>query len=102
MEMKELKKKMDALWKIVKKDLDKGLKDTTTFAKKGEVYLKDVSEKGKEKVEALAFSLKREKLYYELGKVLSALPKSKWARSKKIGDITLKIKDLTRQIKKRS
>ncbi len=102
MEMKDLRKKMDNLWKIAKKDLDKALKDTSTLAKKGEVYLKDVSEKGKDKVEALTLSLKREKMYYELGKALSALPKSKWPKNTKAGNINSEIKKMSRQIKERS
>ncbi|RKY36141.1 MAG: hypothetical protein DRP72_04415, partial [Candidatus Omnitrophota bacterium] len=63
--MKELKRKIEKLWKPVKKDLDKILKETTSLAKKGESYLKDISEKGKENLELLSLFLKKEKLYYQ-------------------------------------
>ncbi|OQX87899.1 MAG: hypothetical protein B6D55_01960 [Candidatus Omnitrophica bacterium 4484_70.2] len=46
---KDLKEKINSLWRSTKKDLDKIIKDTTQLIKKGEEYIKDISEKGKEK-----------------------------------------------------
>jgi len=99
--MEELRKKMDSLWKSVKKDLEKVLKDTTKLIKKGEDYIKDFSEKGKDKLEKLTLSLQREKLYYELGKSISNLPKKRWTENKRIEEIVSKIRRINRQIKKK-
>lgn len=101
MKIEELKRKIDSLWKSTKKDLEKVLKDTTKLMKKGESYIKDFSEKGKDKLEELALSLQREKLYYELGKVISTLPKKRWTENKKVEEIVNKIRRINRQIKKR-
>ena len=68
--------------------------------KKGESYIKDFFEKGRDKLEELALSLQREKLYYELGKVISILPKKRWTESKKVEGIVNKIRRINRQIKK--
>ena len=99
--MEELKKKIDSLWKSAKKDLEKVLKDTTRLIKKGEDYIKDFSEKGKDKLEKLTLSLQREKLYYELGKIISNLPKKRWTENKRIEEIVSKIRKINRQIKKK-
>jgi len=99
--MEELKKKIDSLWRSAKKDLEKVLKDTTKLMKKGEEYIKDLSEKGKDKLEKLTLSLQREKLYYELGKAISNLPKKRWTENKRIEEIVSKIRKINRQIKKK-
>ncbi|MCK4518812.1 MAG: hypothetical protein KAU12_01710 [Candidatus Omnitrophica bacterium] len=92
MKKEELKKKIDTLWETSKKDLEKIMKNAERLAKEGERYIKDKSEKGKKQLEIAALSLQREKLYYELGKVLAKTPKSKWAITKKALDIVTKIK----------
>ena len=99
--MEELKKKIDSLWKLAKKDLEKVLKDTTKLMKKGEEYIKDLSERGKDKLEKLTLSLQREKLYYELGKTVSNLPKRRWVENKRIEEIVSKIRKINRQIKRK-
>jgi len=99
--MEKLKKKMDSLWKLAKKDLEGILKDTTKLMKKGENYIKDFSERGKDKLEKLTLSLQREKLYYELGKSISNLPKKRWVENKRIEEIVSKIRKINRRIKKK-
>lgn len=99
MKVEELKSKINKLWESTKKDLEKALKDTNNLVKKGEGYIKDVSEKGKEKLEAMRLTLKKEKLYYELGKTVSSLPKSRWVKNKKVGKLVEDIKKIHREIK---
>jgi predicted nucleic acid-binding Zn-ribbon protein len=101
MKIEELRKNIDRLWKVTKKDLEKASKETTELIKKGEEYIKDISERGRKKLEMMGFALKREKLYYELGKTISGLSKGRWLKSKKIGDLVSQIKKIDRLIKKR-
>jgi len=67
---------------------------------KGEKYLKNVSEKGAQQTKKLSLSLNREKLYYDLGKLVSRTPKTKWKSNQKIRSSVKIIKDLTKDIKK--
>ncbi len=99
MKVEELKKTIDNLWKNTKKDLDKVLKETATLVKKGESYIKDISEKGKKNLEILKLSVEREKLYYQLGKTISSLSKNKWKDNKKVNELVTKIRKISRQIK---
>ena len=68
--------------------MDKVLKDAQRLVRQGESYIKDKSEKGKIQLEIVALNLQREKLYYELGKVIARLPKNKWTVTKKPIDIS--------------
>ena len=99
MKVEELKGKIDVLWKATRKDLKKAMKETNTLLKKGEQYVKEAGEKGKVRLEALGFALMREKLYYELGRTLSTLPKNKWQTSKRAGKLINDIKKISRTIK---
>ena len=99
MKKKALKKKIDRLWKLSKKDLDKVLKDTTHLVKKGEDYIREISKKGEKTLEAMTFGLQRERLYYELGKSLASLSRKKWAKSKKVENSLNRIKSISRKIK---
>ena len=93
--LKDVKKQ---LWPKTKKELEKAIKNTKELIAKGESYIKAVSEKGANNVRKLSLRLKREKLYYGLGKQSACLAKSKWNTDKKIGDILKEIKSLDREI----
>ena len=97
---KDLKEKINSLWRSTKKDLDKIIKDTTQLARKGEEYIKDISEKGKKRLEYLSLFLQREKLYYQLGKKISSTSSHRWGKDKKIEEILKKIRKINRKIKK--
>lgn len=98
MKKKVLKQKIDRLWKLSKKDLDKILKDTSRLAKQGEEYIKEISKKGERNLEIMLLSLQKERLYYELGKSLADLSKSRWESSKKAENFLIKIKNISRKI----
>ncbi|MGD9014456.1 MAG: hypothetical protein PVI33_00285 [Candidatus Omnitrophota bacterium] len=100
MKKTELRQKIDRLWKLSKKDLEKILKDSSVLFKRGESYLKEVSKKGEKNLEVMLLSLQKERLCYELGKCLVGLSKNKWESSKKIINFLNKIKDINRKIKK--
>lgn len=106
MDSKELQKKMDVMWKKMKKDLDGVWKETSVLVTKGEKFFKSSTKKGQQELEVISLSMQREKLYYELGKVVSIVPqrpsttKKKQALIKKIKAIAEKIKKLKRAIKK--
>ena len=101
MKTKQLKKEIDKLWELHKKDVDGILENAQRLAKKGERYIRDKSKEGKKQLEIVAFNLQREKLYYELGKAISSLPKERWPTSKKPLEIIRKIKCLNIKIAKK-
>ena len=98
MKTKELKRKIDKVWRVGKKDLDKILKDSSRLVKKGETQIKDISKKAEKNLEVMVLSLQREKLYYELGKYLAKLTKNKWTDSRKAKNFLSKIKNTSRKI----
>ena len=100
MESKVFKKKVEKLWKSTRKDLSKFLKDAERLVKKGEVYIKDKSEKGKKELEIITLTVQRERLSYELGKTVAKHPNSKDGYSKKALNLLNKIKGINRKIKR--
>ncbi len=95
-----LKEIAEKVWPKTKKELEKGMKSAKEMLNKGEKYLKDVSDKGREKTKKLSLTLRREKLFYDLGKAAATTVKTKWNSSKKIQSVLTEIKNLTAQIKK--
>ncbi len=98
MKAEEVRKKIDELWKISRKEMKEFMENAGRLTKEGERYIKDKSEKGKKQLELAALALQREKLYYELGKTLAKTSKSKWSVSKKALDISTKIKGINVKI----
>ena len=101
MKTKSLQKKVNRLWRSTRMDLDKILRDAVDLIKKGEHYIKDKSEEGKIALEIATLALQKEKSYYELGKALVKLPKSKWASSQKLANLVKNIKSANLKIKKK-
>lgn len=79
--------------------VEKAIETTKETFRKGEDYLKEVSEKGVKETKKVSLGLKREKLCYELGKAAAETAMSKWQSSKKIGDLMGQIKELNKEIK---
>lgn len=84
----------------VREVVEKAIESTRETFRKGEDYLKEVSEKGIKETKKISIGLKREKLCYELGKAAAETAMSKWQSSKKIGDLMGQIKELNKEIKK--
>ena len=95
--MKEI---TESVWPKTRKELEIALKNTKGMIDKGEKYLKNVSAKGVQQTKKLSLSLNREKLYYNLGKLVSITPMTKWKTNQKIKNSIKNIKDLTKDIKK--
>ena len=95
--MKEI---TENVWPKTRQELEHALKSTKSMIDKGEKYLKDVSEKGAQQTKKLSLSMKREKLFYDLGKLVSRTPKTKWTSNPKIVSSIKSIKDFTKDIKK--
>ena len=100
MEKDDLKKTIDNLWPKTKKELEKAVKNTKEVIAKGESYIKTMSSKSIDKTRKISLSVKREKLYYTLGKDIVKTPKSKWVTDKKITELVRNIKALSKEIKK--
>ncbi len=91
---------VDKIWPKTKKELEKMAENAKKMLAVGEEHLKDWSEKGIEKTKKLSLSLKREQMYYMLGKLSATTPMTKWRTTKKISSVVKEIKELDKQIKK--
>ncbi len=98
----DLQKNIEKLWPTAKNDLEVFSKETSKILKKGEEYLKDFSEKSAKKAETLVLQVKKEQLYYQLGKKIASTAKASWAESKEIASYCTEIKKLEQQIKLRT
>ena len=94
------KKTVDNLWPKTRKELEKAIEETKKVIARGESYIKAVSARSVDKTRKISLSMKREKLYYILGKNIAKTPKSKWNSDKKIGELIKGIKTLDKEIKK--
>lgn len=94
------KETVDKVWPKTKKELEKAVENAKVMLNKGETYLKTVSEKGLEKTKQLSLNLKKEKLHYELGKVVATTVSSTWTENKRIAALLKEIKSIDKQIAK--
>jgi hypothetical protein len=94
-----LKKTLTKLWENSLKEYDKMTNKTSKLLKTGEKNLKTASHSSKQKLEIINLTIKKEKLYYQLGKAAAKQPKNRWAKSLKIESLIKEIKQLDRQIK---
>ncbi|RKY31480.1 MAG: hypothetical protein DRP74_04800 [Candidatus Omnitrophota bacterium] len=97
MDKNKMKRKILRLWKSGKKDINRILEDTSLLIKDGEKHLKKVTKKTERNIEKLVLSLKRKKLYYELGE---SIAKSGGKKSKKTSKLMSQIKNIGNSIKK--
>ncbi len=95
-----LRKVFDQIWPKTKKELENVIANAKEALAKSESYLREVSGKGVEQTKKLPLTLKREKLYYDLGKAAAAAGPSKLSSSQRVNALLKKIKELNKQIKK--
>ncbi|MDP8216864.1 MAG: hypothetical protein P9L98_06100 [Candidatus Kaelpia imicola] len=98
---KDLKDAMVDIWKCTRSELEIVMDETSKLIKKGEKHVKSFSDKSKERLELISAKLRRENLYYHLGKTVSSTAKLKWKDSKKIDKLRSEISKLSREIKSR-
>ncbi len=91
----DLQKNLENIWAELQIQVNDISKEAKEIGKKTEAFLRDFSIKGKAKTEEMMLRLKREQLYYNLGKLLAKSPKS----GKKIASMKSEISVLDRQIK---
>ncbi|MFC1704178.1 hypothetical protein ACFL1E_05290 [Candidatus Omnitrophota bacterium] len=73
----KFQKDLEKLWPQTKKQLDKMAKEAMVLAKKSEKQLIALSEKGKLQFELTMLQLKKEQLFYNMGKLVSQKSKGK-------------------------
>ena len=73
---------VEKVWPKTKAELEKGIKSAQKILSQGKKYLE------------------KEKLYYNLGKLVAQTEKSQWAENKKIQEVISHIHSLERQIAK--
>jgi vacuolar-type H+-ATPase subunit H len=91
---------VEKAWPKTKQELEKAAENAKKMLAKGESYLKEVSDKGIEKTKKMTLSIRKEKLYYDLGKAVSSAGLTKISSNKKISKVLREIKKLDSQIKK--
>ena len=99
MDKRNIKEAVDKIWPKSKKELEKGINEAKRLIDKGEKHLIDATDKGMRNVKAMALQLKREKLYYELGKLVANVSAKKWSGTKKIDQTLKEIKKIDKGIK---
>ncbi|MDD4294026.1 MAG: hypothetical protein PHP69_00760 [Candidatus Omnitrophica bacterium] len=97
---KKIKKLINDNWPKTKKEFERVLKTTMQLLSQGETYLKEVSEKGLKETKKISLKLKKEKMYYELGKLVAKTPQSKLGNNQNIKDYVSEIKKLSKTDKK--
>ncbi|MBU1122466.1 MAG: hypothetical protein ABIH71_00795 [Candidatus Omnitrophota bacterium] len=96
---KDLEEVVHKVWPKTKKELEVGLKNTKELIAKGEKYIKEISDKSVKSAKKLSLNLKKEKLYYDLGKSVAMLSAEAWSSDKKINAVVKEIKSLEREVK---
>ncbi|MDP8253704.1 MAG: hypothetical protein P9X27_04805 [Candidatus Kaelpia aquatica] len=96
---KDLKDTMVDIWKSTRGEFDIVMDETSKLIKKGEKHVKVFSDKSKETLELISAKLRRENLYYQLGKTASSTTKSRWNDSKKMDKLRSEITKLSKEIK---
>ncbi len=94
------KEVVDKIWPKAKKELEKDIEAALKLLAKGKGHLKDISDKSIEKTKTLSLGIKKEKLYYKLGKLTANTPKCHWKDTQKINSLVKEIKDIEKSIKK--
>ncbi len=102
MDKNKFKEVTHKLWPSTKKELEKAIASAKKLSKKGEKHLKIISGNSIKNTKKVTLSLKKEQLYYALGKNVAKVVKTKWAKDEKINDLISKIKELDKEIKKLS
>ena len=87
-------------WPKTKQSLEQGVQNVRKAIEQGEKQVRILSEKGAKNSRKLALSMKREKLYHDLGKAVSAVSPSQWNQSKTVGSLLEQVETVSQDIKK--
>jgi len=87
-------------WPKTKQDLEQGVQNVRKVIEQGEKQVRILSEKGAKNSKKLGLSLKREKLYHDLGKAVSTVSPSGWNQNKTISSLLGQVEAIDQDIKK--
>jgi hypothetical protein len=93
-----VKQSIEKMWPDIRKRLRKISSDALELAKYSEDKVKKLSQKSKLQFELVALQLKREQLYYKLGKTACTLLNTGKLKTKELKALHTQIIDLTRRI----
>lgn len=99
MEKNKVSFDIEKIWPKTKEELEKALEKTKELMHKGEHYMKVFSEKSAKKTKKISLSLKKEQLFYKLGKTCTTIPSKGWHTNEKIASILSQINEIDLQIK---
>jgi len=100
---KEKKKKIDIkseFWPKTKKGIGIAINSTKKVIDSGEQYIKKLSLQGINKTKEISLSLKREKLYYKLGRLIIVTPNHEWLDNEGIARLISQIRKIDQDLKK--
>ena len=93
-----LRKEIKKFWPQAQKNMAQLNKDTQKFMKETEKNLAKTYKKAKKTTEEVIFKAQREKLYYELGRVVLPVLSAEQLKSKRIAPLAAEIRKLSRKI----
>lgn len=93
------KDQIEHFWPVAKKKLEKTVESAKKVLDQGEAYLKELSKKGAKQTRKMSSSLKKEKLYYDLGKIVAHTAVSNWNTDEVIKSLLKEIKQLDKEAK---
>ena len=96
-----VRKEVEKIWPEAKKNLQQLNKDATRLFKKTEKNLIEAYTKTKKTTEIVIERAQREKLYYELGKVVAPLLTSDQLKNKNILRLSTEIQHLSKKIRRK-
>ena len=94
----DIEKAIRIMWPKAKKELEKGIKETRSLIEKGEKQVAGMTETGIQNMKAFSMELRREKLFYELGKLAAKVSPDRWKNNAKISKAIAEIKGINRGI----
>lgn len=87
-------------WPKAKVELERALKTAQRLLGEGEKHLKNISEKSLKSAKKLSLKVMKEKLYYDLGRLIARINKKKWLGNRSLDEVIKKIKKLDFELKK--
>lgn len=97
---KDLELVASKVWPQTKKELEAAVEQSKKLLTKGEAYIKVLSKKSIKNAKKLSLSLKKEKLYYNLGKSVADIPQENWQSDEKVKSLMGQIQTLAEEIKR--
>ena len=98
MKKKNIQKVINEVWPKARKELEKIAKETKVLINKGEKEMVKITDKSVRGIKSVELQLKKEKLYYDLGKLIAQKSPKSWSETKKATDIVKEIKGIGRKI----